>query len=64
VTYRVEIYNVCARGRAIGTGWLVAEVMPNGCRRGTYAQLGSAPDAEKNARDIVRILNAQTPGYV
>jgi len=68
MTYRVEIYNVfkrfpdSRREYLAGTGWLVAEVLANGCRRGTYAWLGV--DGEDIARDLVRILNSQAENFV
>lgn len=54
--FRVELFNVCQRGRATGNGWLVADKGPEG-RHTVIMGRFEGPDAESKARALAVELN-------
>jgi hypothetical protein len=44
---RVELYNICDGGRAVGNGWLVSRWTEDGRRMNTLRQFGSDEQAAR-----------------
>lgn len=53
IEFRVELYNLTARGRAVGNGYMVVRFV-DGCRANTIKQFAGN---EQAARNFCRYLN-------